>query len=77
MGLMFINNLDGTYVPGINNYWDDGNNISGDGWSSTWSVEFGISWINGNIIRTDYCFDIWGDSAIVGNRSVTGKNLIK
>ena len=35
--------------------WDDGNVISGDGWSSTWTVESGFTWTGGSSSSKDIC----------------------
>ena len=43
-------------------YWDDGNKIDSDGWSSTWSIETGYSCTGGNPTTPDTWTEIWGDS---------------
>ena len=35
--------------------WDDGNTSSGDGWSSTWSIESGYIWNGGSTTTKDTC----------------------
>ena len=44
-----------------NTYWDDGNIESGDGWSSTWSIENGWKWSGGSKVTADNWIEIWGD----------------
>ena len=34
---------DGVFMSYLNELWDDGNLINGDGWNSTWQIEFGYS----------------------------------
>lgn len=46
-------------------YWDDGNNVNGDGWSSTCSVEAGWTWTLGDSNTASTCTDIWGDGKIM------------
>ena len=43
-------------------YWDDGNTLSGDGWSSSWGVESGWSCTGGSSTTKDVCSEICGDS---------------
>jgi cysteine-rich repeat protein len=47
------------------NYWDDGNSIDGDGWSSTWAVESGWSCSGGDLLNPDIWIDIWGDGIVM------------
>ena len=44
---------DGKKYNQLSTYWDDGNLIGGDGWSSTCSVETGFLWSNGSTIAKD------------------------
>ena len=41
--------------------WDDGNVNSGDGWSSTWTVEFEYIWTGGSSTSIDIWSEICGD----------------
>ena len=34
---------DGVFMSYMNELWDDGNVMNGDGWSSTWQIELGYS----------------------------------
>jgi cysteine-rich repeat protein len=47
-------------------YWDDGNVVSGDGWSSTWSIEIGYSCTGGSTTTADTWTPIWGDGLRIG-----------
>ena len=38
-----------------NELWDDGNLVSGDGWSESWKVEDGFTWSGGSSIQKDVC----------------------
>ena len=40
---------DGIRFNSTESYCDDGNKISGDGWSSLWSIETGYKWTGGSI----------------------------
>ena len=42
-------------------YCDDGNNVDGDGWNSSCSIEIGWKWAGGNTSTADKCTEIWGD----------------
>ena len=50
-------------------YWDDGNNVNDDGWSSTWTIESGWKWSGGSTTWLDVWSDFWGDGKIV--KSIT------
>ena len=52
---------DGKKFNSKSTYWDDGNNISTDGWTSSCQIESGWSWIGGTSTKADVCEDIWGD----------------
>ena len=41
--------------------WDDWNTVSGDGWSSSWTIESGWKWSGGTVSSKDSCAEIWGD----------------
>ena len=56
---------DGKRYNSISTYWDDGNLANGDGWSSSWGVESGWSWVGGTSTTADAWNDIWGDSKVV------------
>ena len=45
----------------MSTFWDDGNIVSGDGWSSTCVKETGWIWSGGSSTSKDVCTDIWGD----------------
>ena len=51
-------------------YWDDGNNINGDGCSSSWIIEDYYSWTGGDATHPDICYETWGD----GRRFNTNSN---
>ena len=46
---------DGMKFNVISTYWDDGNSISGDGWSSSWNIESGYSCSGGTSLSKDTC----------------------
>ena len=52
---------DGIRFNVVSTYWDDGNTISGDGWSSTCIKEIGWNWSGGSMTSKDSCSEIWGD----------------
>ena len=52
---------DGVKYNTISSYWDDHNNIDGDGWDSSWNVESGWSWNGGSSTNQDNCSEVWGD----------------
>ena len=41
--------------------WDDGNQINGDGCSSSWAIEIGYRCIDGSSTSKSICSEIWGD----------------
>ena len=47
----------GDSIKVISEAWDDGNLVSGDGCSSTWTIEYGFVWSGGTI----YVKDTWVD----------------
>lgn len=52
------------------NYWDDGNNLSGDGWTSNWFTEPGWTWSGGSLSSADTCIDTWGDGIVAFRSSL-------
>ena len=56
--------------------WDDGNNNSGDGCSSSWVVEDGYVWNGGNYWRADFWYEIWGDGLDIGFYDWDDGNII-
>ena len=60
---------DGKRFNSLTTYWDDGNNLNGDGWRSTWAIESGWKWSGGSTTRSDVWSDIWGDGKVV--KSIT------
>ena len=52
---------DGKNFNSLATYWDDGNNLNGDGWNLSCAVEFGWTCTGGNSITKDTCNEIWGD----------------
>ena len=42
-------------------FWDDGNNLAGDGCSPTWSFETGYACFGGSSTSKDVWSEIWGD----------------
>ena len=53
---------DGIRFNSVSTYWDDGNTVSGDGWTSSCVIETGWSWGGGSSTSKDIWIDIWGDS---------------
>ena len=51
--------------------WDDGNNIDGDGCSSTCIVESGWTWSGGDTTASK-CIDKWGDGVVIQSDTVEG-----
>ena len=49
--------------------WDDGNVNSGDGWSSTWTVETGFTWTGGSSTTNDNWTEICGDGIRLNTNS--------
>ena len=60
---------DGRRFNSLTAYWDDGNNVNGDGWSSTWAIESGWKWLGGSTATSDVWSDIWGDGKVA--KSIT------
>ena len=52
---------DGIRFNSVSTYWDDGNTVSGDGWTSSCLIETGWSWGGGSSTSKDIWIDIWGD----------------
>jgi cysteine-rich repeat protein len=52
---------DGKRFNSVATYWDDGNNISGDGWTNGWAIEAGWSWSGGTTTTPDSWSEICGD----------------
>ena len=52
---------DGKTYTTLSTFWDDGNVVSGDGWSSSWNKETGWMWNGGTKTTPDSCSEIWGD----------------
>ena len=52
---------DGKRFNSISTYWDDGNTINGDGWSSTCSIETGFVCNGGSTTSIDIWKEICGD----------------
>ena len=52
---------DGLKFNTVTTYWDDGNNINGDGWDSTCTIETGWTWTGGSSTSKDTWVDICGD----------------
>ena len=57
-------------------YWDGGNKISGDGCSSTCTIETGYSWSGGTISSVDTCSLIWGDGRRIAPETWDDQNAI-
>ena len=55
---------DGVVVYKTSTNCDDGNTISGDGWSSTCAVENGWDWTGGSLSSTDHCSIVWGNGIL-------------
>lgn len=53
-----------TIIPAAGK-WDDGNNISGDGWSNGCFIESGWSCSGGSPTTPHVCIDIWGDGRVM------------
>jgi cysteine-rich repeat protein len=54
---------------------DDGNTISGDGWSSTWKVEPGYQWTTPSLATPHTCTELWGDGRRLGGGWDDGNNI--
>ena len=53
---------DGLKYTSSSTFCDDGNVLSGDGWSASWAIETGWAWSGGSITTKDTWVEIWGDS---------------
>ena len=60
---------DGKRFNSLSTFWDDGNNINGDGWNSVWGVEVGYAWSGGSTTSKDTCSEIWGDGIRINSLS--------
>ena len=49
------------YCNSASTYWDDGNNLNGDGCNSSCAIETGFSWAGGSATTKDICSEICGD----------------
>ena len=58
---------DGKRFNSVSTYWDDGNALSGDGWSSTCSIETGWTWSGGSSSTKDSWTEICGDGKRFNN----------
>ena len=59
-------------------YWDDGNKINGDGWSSTCAIEYGWFCFGGSSTKRDIWTEVCGDGTRVNTLSTycdDGNNL--
>ena len=52
---------DGKKYTSDTKFWDDGNTIDNDGWSSSWYIEVGWKWSGGSSNSKDTWSEIWGD----------------
>ena len=52
---------DGNKYSTLITFWDDGNTLGGDGWSSTWGIESGWTCSGGTLLNKDICSEICGD----------------
>jgi large repetitive protein len=52
---------DGKRFNSVATYWDDGDTISGDGWTNGWTIEAGWSWSGGTTTTPDSWSEICGD----------------
>ena len=52
---------DGKRFNSLSTYWDDGNNLNGDGWNSAWAIESGWVCSGGTTLVKDTCSEICGD----------------
>ena len=50
-------------------FWDDGNNLAGDGCSPTWSFETGYACFGGSSTSKDAWSEIWGDGIRLNSNS--------
>ena len=57
--------------------WDDGNNISGDGCSSTWIIEPSFIWSGGSSSIKDTCIAFWGDGFRLISEQCDNKKFCK
>ena len=60
MSIWVFNCGNGIYNPLSNEQWDDGNVISGDGWSNICRIESGFSWVINKDIQGVWSF-MWGN----------------
>ena len=56
--------------------WDDGNNISGDGCSSTWTIESFYKWSGCSSLAKDTCIALWGDGFRLISEQCDDKNSV-
>ena len=57
-------------------FWDDGNNVSGDGWAANWQTEPGFACIIGGGTPASTWTPVWGDGVLVGTEGCDDGNLI-
>jgi cysteine-rich repeat protein len=67
---------DGKRFNSLSTYCDDGNSISGDGWSSSCTKETGWTWSGGTSSVSDSCTPIWGDSKKIGSEGWDDGNTL-
>ena len=60
---------DGLKYTSSSTFCDDGNVLSGDGWSASWAIETGWTWSGGSITTKDTWVEIWGDGIRVNSNS--------
>ena len=60
---------DGIRFNSLSTYWDDANEINGDGWNSSCSVETGWKWTGGNSTIKDKWDEVWGDGIRLNSNS--------
>ena len=66
---------DGIRIKSYQNYCDDGNNIDGDGWSSTCEIEKGYTCSGGTSTHRDIWIEICGDGMDFGNYECDDGNI--
>jgi cysteine-rich repeat protein len=67
---------DGIRFNSLVTYCDDGNNIDGDGWSSSCGIENGFVCAGGTSTTPDTCSVIWGDGIVAGIETCDDGNVI-
>ena len=62
---------DGIKTP--DEQWDDGNSVSGDGWSNSWKIEANWTWTGGSLTSKDTW--IWNKPSEEAHTSVSDEEI--